>query len=125
LRIVYLGTHRGATAAAAELVVPLCAWAEKDALWVNRQGRIQRGQRAVAPPGLAREDWRVLVDILAHLGDDPGAADLPALRRIVAQRLQLADADALNLLPATGLVPEVPTVPLQSDAPESAANGGS
>jgi NADH-quinone oxidoreductase subunit G len=125
LRIVYLGTHRGATAAAAELVVPLCAWAEKDALWVNRQGRVQRGQRAVAPPGLAREDWRVLVDILAHLGDDPGAADLPALRRVVAQRLQLADADALNLLPATGLVPEVPTVPLQSDAPETAANGGS
>mgnify|MGYP000620971229 CR=1 FL=1 len=43
---------------AADLVIPLRTWAEKDALWVNKQGRIQRGQRAVAAPGDSREDWR-------------------------------------------------------------------
>jgi len=106
LRIVYLGTHRSATAEAAELVVPVSMWAEKDALWVNRQGRIQRGQRGVLPPGDSREDWRVLVDVLAHLGQDPGAPGLPALRRLVAGDLGLADEDALNRLPEHGLVPE-------------------
>jgi NADH-quinone oxidoreductase subunit G len=104
LRVVYLGTHRGATAAAADLVIPLSAWAEKDALWVNRQGRVQRGQRAIAAPGTAREDWRLLVDLLAQLGDDLQIEGLPALRRLVARELGLADEDVLNRLPAEGLV---------------------
>jgi NADH-quinone oxidoreductase subunit G len=106
LTVVYLGTHRSATAEAADLVVPTCMWAEKDALWVNRQGRIQRGQRAVLPPGDGREDWRVLVDLLAQTGDDPAVAGLPALRRLVAGELDLPDENVLNRLPEKGLVPE-------------------
>jgi NADH-quinone oxidoreductase subunit G len=105
MRIVYLGTHRGATAEAADVVVPLSMWAEKDALWVNRQGRIQRGQRAVLPPGDAREDWRLLVDLLQHAGQDPEVPGLPALRRLVAAEVGLADEDALNRLPEIGLQP--------------------
>jgi NADH-quinone oxidoreductase subunit G len=105
LRIVYLGTHRCATSEAAEVVVPLSMWAEKDALWVNGQGRIQRGQRAVMAPGDSREDWRLLVDLLQHVGQDPDVGGLPALRRLVAADLGLADQDILNRLPAEGLVP--------------------
>ena len=105
LRVVYFGTRRNATAEAADLVVPMSMWAEKDALWVNQQGRIQRGQRAVLAPGQAREDWRVLVDLLQHVGQDPEVAGLPALRRLVARDLSLDDEDSLNRLPAEGLVP--------------------
>jgi NADH-quinone oxidoreductase subunit G len=105
LRVVYLGTHRGATAERADVVVPLSTWAEKDALWVNAQGRIQRGQRAVLPPGDAREDWRVLVDLLQNVGQDPEVAGLPALRRLVAAALDLDDENALNSLPERGLQP--------------------
>ncbi|MEZ4388392.1 MAG: 2Fe-2S iron-sulfur cluster-binding protein [Candidatus Krumholzibacteriia bacterium] len=104
LRVVYLGTHRCRTAEAAQVVVPLSMWAEKDALWVNRQGRVQRGQRAVMAPGGAREDWRVLVDLLQHVGQTLDLGGLPALRRLVAADLGLADEDALNRLPADGLV---------------------
>ena len=77
-------------------------WAEKDALWVNRQGRIQRGQRAVLPPGDAREDWRVLVDLLQHVGQDPELAGLPALRRLVAADLVdgWMDENVLNRCPS-------------------------
>ena len=67
---------------------------------------MQRGQRAVLPPGDGREDWRVLVDVLAHLGDDPATPGLPALRRLVAAELGLDDTDALNRLPELGLVPQ-------------------
>ncbi|HOX26230.1 MAG TPA: 2Fe-2S iron-sulfur cluster-binding protein [Candidatus Krumholzibacteria bacterium] len=108
LRVVYLGTHLNATARAAQLVVPLAAWAEKDALWVNGRGRIQRGQRAVAAPGAAREDWRVLADLLDHLGDSLDLPGLAAVRRLVAQELGLADLDVLNRLPVGGLQPELP-----------------
>jgi NADH-quinone oxidoreductase subunit G len=106
-RVIYLGTHANATAALAELVVPLAMWAEKDGLCVNRQGRVQRFQRAILPPGEAREDWRVLVELLGQLGDDLAVAGLPALRRLVAGELGLEDADVLNNLPVAGLVPRV------------------
>ncbi len=56
-------------------------------------------------PGDSREDWRVLVDLLQHVGQDPEVAGLPALRRLVAADLKLDDEDALNRLPADGLVP--------------------
>jgi NADH-quinone oxidoreductase subunit G len=108
LRVIYLGTRRNATAELADLVIPTCMWAEKDALWVNRQGRIQRGQRAIAAPGAAREDWRLLVDVLTQVDTDPEIAGLPALRRLVARELGLPDEDALNRLPAEGLVPQLP-----------------
>ena len=75
------------------------------------------------PPGLAREDWRLLVDLLAHLGDDLEVQGLPALRRLVARTLELADEDALNRLPETGLVPDV--TPAPAAAPDQSANGGS
>jgi NADH-quinone oxidoreductase subunit G len=107
LRVVYLGTRRNATAEAADLVIPLSMWAEKDALWVNGQGRIQRGQRAVAAPGDSREDWRLLAELLGHVGDELDLAGQPALRRHVARELGLADEDVLNRLPAEGLVPDV------------------
>ena len=84
----------------------MSAWAEKDALWVNRQGRIQRAQRAIAAPGTAREDWRVLVDLLVQLGDDVRIESLADLRRLVARELGLPDEDVLNRLPAAGLLHE-------------------
>jgi NADH-quinone oxidoreductase subunit G len=102
-RVVYLGTHANATSALAELVIPLSMWAEKDGLGVNREGRVQRFQRAIMPPGEAREDWRVLAEMLGHLGDDLALAGLPALRRLVAADLGLKDADVLNNLPVEGL----------------------
>jgi len=51
----------------------------------------------------------VLAELLAHVGDDPALAGLPALRRLVAGELGLDDADALNNLPVEGLVPPVLT----------------
>lgn len=103
--LIYLGTHRNATAEAAVVLLPLSAWAERDGLLVNRQGRVQVSRRAVARPGEAREDWRLLADWLREAGHDDVPAGLPALRRWTAARVPaLADLD-LNALPAAGAVP--------------------
>jgi NADH-quinone oxidoreductase subunit G len=103
-RVVYLSTHRDATAELAAVVVPLSMWAEKDGLFVNRQGRIQMFRRAVAQPGDAREDWRVLADLLAERAGVDGPASLPDLRRHVAGELGLGQEIDLMNLPAEGLV---------------------
>ena len=44
----------------ADLVLPGAAYAEKHGTYVNLEGRVQRGERAVFPPGDAREDWAIL-----------------------------------------------------------------
>ncbi len=64
---VYVGHHGDNGAANADVVLPGAAYSEKSGTWVNLEGRVQRGERAVFPPGDAREDWaifRALSDVL-------------------------------------------------------------
>jgi NADH-quinone oxidoreductase subunit G len=55
-------------AQAADIVLPGASWVEKDASYVNGQGRLQAASRAIAPPGDAQEDWQVLVNVGLALG---------------------------------------------------------
>ncbi len=48
---VYVGHHGDKGAAAADVVLPGASYAEKSGTWVNLEGRVQRGERAVFPPG--------------------------------------------------------------------------
>ncbi|MDP1026097.1 NADH-quinone oxidoreductase subunit NuoG [Sphingomonas sp. KR1UV-12] len=57
---VFIGHHGDKGAAAADVVLPGASYAEKSGTWVNLEGRVQRGERAVFPPGDAREDWSIL-----------------------------------------------------------------
>jgi NADH-quinone oxidoreductase subunit G len=67
--VIYQGHHGDAGAHAADVILPGAAYTEKDGTYVNTEGRVQRGRRAVHPPGDAREDWaivRALSDVLGH-----------------------------------------------------------
>ena len=57
---VYLGTHGDAGAHRADVILPGAAYTEKRGLYVNTEGRVQMGERAVFPKGEAREDWAIL-----------------------------------------------------------------
>ena len=46
---------------------PGAAYTEKDAIYVNTEGRPQMTARAVFPPGEAREDWTILRALSAVL----------------------------------------------------------
>ncbi|MFL6733746.1 MAG: NADH-quinone oxidoreductase subunit NuoG [Sphingomicrobium sp.] len=56
---VYVGHHGDAGASSADLILPAAAYAEKHGTYVNLEGRVQRAERAVFPPGEAREDWAI------------------------------------------------------------------
>ncbi len=58
--VIYQGHHGDAGANRADVVLPGAAYTEKDATYVNTEGRVQRTRRALFPPGDAREDWRIL-----------------------------------------------------------------
>jgi NADH-quinone oxidoreductase subunit G len=55
-------------AKAADVVLPGASWVEKDASYVNKDGRLQASARAMAPPADAQEDWKILTDLGLALG---------------------------------------------------------
>ncbi|RHW16362.1 NADH-quinone oxidoreductase subunit G [Sphingomonas gilva] len=65
---VYIGHHGDRGAHAADVVLPGASYAEKPGTYVNLEGRVQRGDRAVFPPGDAREDWTILRALSEKLG---------------------------------------------------------
>ena len=46
--VVYQGHHGDAGAHAADVILPGVAYTEKDGTYVNTEGRVQRGRRAVS-----------------------------------------------------------------------------
>ncbi|KAJ9584415.1 hypothetical protein L9F63_021235, partial [Diploptera punctata] len=58
--IIYQGHHGDAGAAIADVILPGAAYTEKQASYVNTEGRAQQTLVAVTPPGLAREDWKII-----------------------------------------------------------------
>ena len=58
--VIYQGSHGDAGAHAADVILPGAAYTEKNGLWVNTEGRVQQGWRAIYPPGDAKEDWSII-----------------------------------------------------------------
>jgi NADH-quinone oxidoreductase subunit G len=66
--VIYQGHHGDAGAAAADVVLPGAAYTEKDATYINTEGRVQQTRLAVHPPGQARPDWMILRALSQVLG---------------------------------------------------------
>jgi NADH-quinone oxidoreductase subunit G len=58
--VIYQGHHGDAGAHRADVILPGAAYTEKNATYVNTEGRPQQGRLAVFPPGEAREDWKII-----------------------------------------------------------------
>ncbi|KAM4558891.1 NADH-ubiquinone oxidoreductase 75 kDa subunit, mitochondrial-like [Odontesthes bonariensis] len=58
--IIYQGHHGDVGAPMADIILPGAAYTEKCGTYVNTEGRAQQTKVAVTPPGMAREDWRIL-----------------------------------------------------------------
>ncbi len=99
---VYIGHHGDKGAHAADIILPASAYTEKPGTYVNTEGRVQRGDKAVFAPGDAREDWTILRALADALGVTVGFdsfhelraamhADVPAL----ANEGEVADYGAM------------------------------
>jgi len=98
--VVYQGHHGDRGAHRADVILPGAAYAEKDGLWVNLEGRVQLGRRATSPPGDAREDWTILRAFSDAVGKRLPYDNLGQLRRRMA-----------GLAPHFGLVDEIAEAP--------------
>jgi NADH-quinone oxidoreductase subunit G len=77
---VFMGHHGDKGAHMADVILPGAAYSEKPGTFVNIEGRVQRGDRAVFPPGDAREDWTILRALSDACGTSLPFDDYGALR---------------------------------------------
>ena len=69
--LVVLDIHRTKTAELADVVLPGSAsWCESDGTVTNSERRVQRVRKALDPPGAARDDIDILLDLGRRLGHD-------------------------------------------------------
>ena len=104
---VYVGHHGDKGAHAADVILPGASYAEKAGTYVNLEGRVQFGEKAVFAPGDAREDWSILRALSEALGAKLPFDSFDALR-----------AEMVKAVPALGVegiadygwsVPSLPT----------------
>ncbi len=79
--VIYQGHHGDKGAQIADVILPGAAFCEKEASWMNLEGRVQLAQASTFPPGQAREDWKIVRALAGQLGQDIGFDDLETLRR--------------------------------------------
>jgi NADH-quinone oxidoreductase subunit G len=78
--VIYQGSHGDRGARFADVVLPGATYTEKNGTYVNTEGRVQIAQRAVFPPGDAREDWTIIRALSERVGAKLPFDSLPELR---------------------------------------------
>jgi anaerobic selenocysteine-containing dehydrogenase len=66
--VVQDGFHPTPTSEFADLVLPAAIWGEKEGTYTNSERRVSKVNRALDPPGEARTDFEIFLDLAAALG---------------------------------------------------------
>jgi NADH-quinone oxidoreductase subunit G len=97
--LIVQGVVASKLTAMADIVLAGVSYAEKDAIYTNDQGRVQAASRAIAPPGEALEDWRILVNVGRSLGLTMAYRDANDVRAALAASMPGTPyADAASLV---------------------------
>jgi NADH dehydrogenase (ubiquinone) Fe-S protein 1 len=78
--VVYQGHHGDVGAQYADVILPGAAFTEKNATYVNTEGRTQITRAGVNPPAAAREDWKIIRALSEIAGHTLPYDDLSSVR---------------------------------------------
>jgi hypothetical protein len=65
--VIYQGHHGSTGARHADIILPSASYVEKNATFVNTEGRVQQTQVAAHPISDIRDDWRILKALCEHI----------------------------------------------------------
>jgi len=115
--VIYQGHNGDAGAQCADVILPGCAYTEKDGTYVNTEGRMQYGYKAVFAPGEAKEDWTILRALSEVIGKKLPFDNLVQLRAKLAE-VSPTFANPDEVQPATwenfGVKGDIAATPLTS-----------
>jgi NADH-quinone oxidoreductase subunit G len=85
--LIVQGALKSALTEAADIVLPGCAFVEKDATFTNMTGHVQAASRVITPPGDAAEDWQILSKVAIAFGGSITETTASGLRAAIAALL--------------------------------------
>jgi NADH-quinone oxidoreductase subunit G len=109
----------------ATVVLPAYGFAEKRGSMINGKGRLQRLNRAVRPPGNARDDWEILRDLLQAVGGGDSLHSIDDVFRRISETIPQFDGLSLSKIgdfgvPILEMEELPPTHPSDEEAIEQA-----
>jgi NADH-quinone oxidoreductase subunit G len=111
--VIYQGHHGDAGAARADVILPGAAYTEKDGIYVNTEGRVQRALRAVFPVGDARDDWAILRALSERLG-----------KKLPFDTIEALQTEMTKAVPHLGKIDETTPASWGAFGTQGSINGG-
>ena len=99
--VIYQGTHGGESSQIADVVLPGAAYSEKNGSFVNLEGRVQKSFKASYPPGFAKEDWEIFLEISNYKNINLGFDSFESLRELMLK--EHSRLGSYDQLPETNL----------------------
>jgi len=94
--IIYQGSHGDKGAEIADIILPGAAYTEKNGLFVNLEGKLQKAYKATYPPGDAKEDWIVFKDLANMMKKPFEYNSIQDLRKLIKKQIQLKINNNIN-----------------------------
>tara|TARA_B100000700_G_scaffold239344_1_gene266010 strand:+ start:511 stop:2550 length:2040 start_codon:yes stop_codon:yes gene_type:complete len=86
--VVYQGSHGDRGAQNADIILPGSAYTEKNGMFVNLEGKLQKAYKASYPPGDAKEDWVIFMEIANKMKKSLEFKNYQDLSNIVNKKIQ-------------------------------------
>ncbi|MFL6584404.1 MAG: molybdopterin-dependent oxidoreductase [Chthoniobacterales bacterium] len=100
------------------VLLPSVSFAEKRGSMINGRGRLQRLNRAIRPPGQARDDWEILRDLIQEHSGKNGIYTIEDVFRQMSESVRELNGLSLSKIGDMGVeVMEVTESPAPPDAP--------
>ena len=86
--IIYQGSHGDKGAEIADIILPGAAYTEKNGLFINLEGSLQRAYKASYPPGDAREDWTIIKELADRMNKPLEYNNIQQLRESIYKEIK-------------------------------------
>jgi NADH-quinone oxidoreductase subunit G len=101
--LIVVNIVQDSTTRHASIVLPGAGFAEKRGSMINAKGRLQRLNRATNPPGEARDDWKIILDLIHAVSGGNGISSIEDVFKQMAADVPLFQGLSLGRIGDLGV----------------------
>jgi len=95
--VIYQGSHGDKGAEIADIILPGAAYTEKNGLFINLEGSLQKAYKASYPPGDAREDWTIINELADRMNKPLEYNNIQQLRESIYKEIKSKTGEPVKI----------------------------